>query len=129
LSRAVVQPREAGEWIDGGLDLLRQTAEQYFTHDSVLLTHYKKAKHGATMLRLDEHTNDELDFQMLAPQRDVDAIAEGKWYDVGLFRASEEMVARTLGNVRAATNSSQQLSTIAWALYSAELFYVEPEAL
>ena len=34
------------------------------------------------MLRLDEHTGDELDFQVLAPQRDVDAIEEGKWYDV-----------------------------------------------
>ena len=39
------------------------------------------------------------------------------------------MVARTLGNVRVATGSIQQISIIAWALYSAELFYVDPAAL
>ena len=121
--------REAGAWLDGGLDILRQIAEQYFTHNSVLLTHYNKAKHGVTMLRLAEHTNDELDFQVLAPQRDVDAIGAGHWYDVGLFRASEEMVRRTHGNVGVATAMIQQLSIIAWALYSADLFYVDPAEL
>ncbi len=118
--------REAGLWLDGGLDILRQIAEQYFTHNSVLLTHYNKAKHGVTMLRLEEHTNDELDFQVLAPQRDVDSIGAGHWYDVALFRASEEMVGRTHRNVRDTTAVIQQLSIIAWALYSADLFYVDP---
>lgn len=121
--------RETGEWLDGGLDILRQLAEQYFTHNSVLLTHYNKAKHGVTMLRLAEHTNDELDFQILAPQRDVDQIGAGFWYDVGLFRASEDMVGRTHGNVEVVTAMIQQLSIIAWALYSEDLFYVDPAEL
>lgn len=118
--------REAGAWLDEGMNILRQLAAQYFEHNSVLLTHYNKAKHGVTMVRLDEHTNDELDFQVLAPQRELDAIGHGYWYDVGLFRASREMVDRTHGNVSVVTGMLQQLSIIAWVLYSAELFYVDP---
>jgi hypothetical protein len=34
--------REAGAWLDGGLDILRQIAKQYFTHEAMLLTHYSE---------------------------------------------------------------------------------------
>jgi hypothetical protein len=118
--------RETGEWLDQGMDVLRQLAEQYFEHNSVLLTHYNKAKHGVTMVRLDEDTNDELDFQVLAPQQELEAIEHGYWYDVGLFRASDDMVQRTHGNVSVVTGILQQLSKIAWVLYATEQFYVDP---
>jgi hypothetical protein len=118
--------REAGAWLDEGMNVLRQLAEQYFEHNSILLTHYNKAKHGVTMVRLAEHTNDELDFQVLAPQRELEAIEHGYWYDVGLFRASDDMVQRTHNNVSVVTGILQQFSLIAWILYSAELFYIDP---
>lgn len=115
--------REAGVWLDAGAVGLAEAAQQYFTADSVLLTHYNKAKHGATMLRLDDHTADELDFQVIAPQRDRAAIAAGSWYEIGEFRASPDLVERVRKNIEAVTEGIQQLAIITWALWRAGILY------
>jgi hypothetical protein len=54
--------RDVGEALDAALTSLKESADQYFAHDMTALRIYNKAKHGATMLRLDEHTHDENDF-------------------------------------------------------------------
>ena len=42
------------------------------------------------MIRLDEHTADDLDFQVIAPQRDEAAIADGAWYAATMRRGHRE---------------------------------------
>ena len=41
------------------------------------------------MIRLDEHTADDLDFQVIAPQRDEAAIADGAWYAATMRRGRD----------------------------------------
>jgi hypothetical protein len=122
----VASARAAGKDLDTLMHNMKQAAEQYFTHDSVLLTHYNKAKHGATMLRLAKYTEDELDFQVIAPQLDRSSASEGARYDIAKFRASPEMVDLIRSNTVIVTNSIRALSFLAWALYQAELFYETP---
>lgn len=120
--------REAGEYLDTGIQNVRQAAEQYFVEDSVLLTHYNKAKHGATMVRLADHPHGARDFQVIAPNRDEEAVAAGAWYDIARFTASDHQIERIRRNIAAVTGSIQQLAVIALALYSQEIFYTDPEA-
>ncbi len=118
---------QVNEYLDGGLDSLKLAADQFFEQDSALLTYYNKAKHGATMVRLEEHTNTEFDFQVIAPQRNRDSIAAGAWYDVSRFEASDEMIGRIRQNCHAMTESIRQLAMLTWALYEAGLLYTPAE--
>jgi hypothetical protein len=60
--------RDVGQYLDAGMARLRQSSEQFFVGEMVLLRHYNRAKHGTSMVRLEEHTNDEFDFQLIAPE-------------------------------------------------------------
>jgi hypothetical protein len=115
--------RAAGSDLDLTMRNIKMAADQYFTHDAVLLTHYNKAKHGATMLRLSQHTKDEFDFQVIAPQLNRESVAAGFRYDIGRFRATSENVEVARSNTTVVTNTIRALSFLAWALYSADLFY------
>jgi hypothetical protein len=74
-------------------------------------------------VRLDGHTHDDLDFQVIAPERRTEHIRAGSWYNIGEFRAGEEMIGRVHGNVEAVTDSISFMATIAWILYRAGRFY------
>lgn len=123
-----VTSRELAETFDTRLPCLKDSAEQYFKRDRALLTHYNKAKHGATMLQLAEHTRDhETDFQVIAPQLRRAEIEAGKWYDVAKFSATEEMIERSRTHVLQTTKSIQHLALLAWALHDAGLLYQRPQ--
>jgi hypothetical protein len=119
--------RDVGEYLNGGMQLLQQSAEQYFVGEMVLVRHYNRAKHGTSMIRLDEYTNNEFDFQLIAPEWRRAEVANGAWYNIGLFRADEAMVGRLHRNIEAVTHSIRFMANVAWALYRAGHLYAEPD--
>jgi hypothetical protein len=121
-----ITARDVGNALDGTLRSLGELAEQYFTHDAVLVTHYNRAKHGATMVRLPQYSTDEDDFQVVAPQRNRAEIANGNWYDIAKFNAGEDMIGRLERNTEAATNTLSQLALLTWAMFRAGLLYSDP---
>jgi hypothetical protein len=123
LNPAEMTAREVAEALDLRVGRLRQSAEQWFERDRVLLSNYNKAKHGVTMLRLPAHAHTEADFQVLAPQLDLEEIEAGRWYSVTRFEVTDDMIARTMNHIEHTTGSIQHLSIIAWALDDAGLLY------
>jgi hypothetical protein len=121
--------RDVGEALDAALTSLKESADQYFAHDMTVLRIYNKAKHGATMLRLDEHTHDENDFQVIAPQRDLQEIADNKWYDIARFESAPAMIQRMQNGIEHSTGSIQHLAVLAWAMHRADLLYTDPAAV
>jgi hypothetical protein len=116
-----VTSRIAGETLDEVARELWSCADQYLLDDRVVVTNYNKAKHGATMLRLVDHTTGAADFQVIAPQLIVSEINAGKWYQVAKMSVTEEMIDRTRGNIEHATALIRNLSWLAWAMHEAGL--------
>jgi hypothetical protein len=98
------------------------------TNDQVILTHHNRAKHGVSIVRLDQYTSDDLDFQVIAPERRDDQIATGKWYNVGAFRADEGMIGRVHRNIEFVTELIVFMASIAWTLYEAGRLYDDPSS-
>lgn len=75
------------------------------------------------MLRLAKYTNDESDFQVIAPQLNRHDASSGFRYDIAQFHATSESFEIARANTTLVTNTIRTLASLAWALYSADLFY------
>jgi hypothetical protein len=115
--------RDVGEMLDFVAPQLRECADLYLRDERVLVTHYNKAKHGATMVRLAQHTRASTDFQIIAPQRVVAEIENGRWYHVAKMTTSDELIQPIVHNITQVTNLIRNLSVITQAMHSAGILY------
>jgi hypothetical protein len=102
---------------------LRQSANQYLVGDQVLLTHYNKAKHGATMMCPPELT-DPREFHVIAPHVRLEGDDDSTRYDIGQFRVDKTMIGRVSGNIETVTGMITLLAAMTRAMHDSDLLYV-----
>ena len=104
---------------------LRQTSEQYFQTDRVLVDTYNKTKHGAPLVRLFEVENPRA-FEIVLRNRRANEEGQPP-YQFAAFHVTRDEIAKMNTNVAAMTLSIRDAAAMTKVLLDAGLLFDEPQ--